>query len=129
MLLQWTTICLSWGSHVCHEVHEIVIDVSFCMLSSEIQHYKNWSTPLKALQQLHVLPWHSLEHVNNEESLLFKQHQYNMVCFGWSHTRVRRDTPLQVLTSPYTYLPSHYITVTQFQYILTISIAWEFATN
>ncbi len=27
------------------------------------------------------------------------------------------------------YLPSHYITVTQFQYILTISIAWEFATN
>ncbi len=29
----------------------------------------------------------------------------------------------------YSYLPSHYITVTQFQYILTISIAWEFATN
>ncbi len=28
-----------------------------------------------------------------------------------------------------TYLPSHYITVTQFQYILTMSIAWEFATN
>ncbi len=27
------------------------------------------------------------------------------------------------------YLPSHYITVTQFQYIWTISIAWEFATN
>ncbi len=27
------------------------------------------------------------------------------------------------------YLPSHYITATQFQYILTISIAWEFATN
>ncbi len=26
-----------------------------------------------------------------------------------------------------TYMPSHYITVTQFQYILTISIAWEFA--
>ncbi len=28
-----------------------------------------------------------------------------------------------------TYLPSHYITVTQFQHILTISIAWEFVTN
>ncbi len=27
------------------------------------------------------------------------------------------------------YLPSHYITVTQIQYILIISIAWEFATN
>ncbi len=27
------------------------------------------------------------------------------------------------------YLPSHYMTVTQFQYILIISIAWEFATN
>ncbi len=26
-------------------------------------------------------------------------------------------------------LANHYITVTQFQYILTISIAWEFATN
>ncbi len=30
---------------------------------------------------------------------------------------------------PHTYLPMHYITVTQFQYILTISIAWKFATN
>ncbi len=30
---------------------------------------------------------------------------------------------------PYSYLPSHYITVTQFQLILTISIAREFATN
>ncbi len=29
----------------------------------------------------------------------------------------------------YAYLPSHYITVTQIQYILIISIAWEFATN
>ncbi len=27
------------------------------------------------------------------------------------------------------YLPSNYITVTQIQYILIISIAWEFATN
>ncbi len=27
------------------------------------------------------------------------------------------------------YLPSHYTTVTQFQYILIIFIAWEFATN
>ncbi len=30
---------------------------------------------------------------------------------------------------PISYLPSHYITVTQFKYILIISIAWEFATN
>ncbi len=27
------------------------------------------------------------------------------------------------------YMPNHYIAVIQFQYILTISIAWEFATN
>ncbi len=29
----------------------------------------------------------------------------------------------------YTSLPSHYIILTQIQYILIISIAWEFATN
>ncbi len=33
------------------------------------------------------------------------------------------------MTLLYTSRPSHYITVTQFQYILTISITWEFAKN
>ncbi len=37
--------------------------------------------------------------------------------------------PYNIIAYLYSYLPSHYITVTQFQYILTISIVWEFATN
>ncbi len=42
-----------------------------------------------------------------------------------SNLKVQSWRPLP----PKTCLQSHYITVTQFQYILTISIAWEFATN
>ncbi len=49
-----------------------------------------------------------------------------LVCPNGGHYR---QVLLQVKAIVYTYLPNHYITVTQFQYILTIYIAWEFATN
>ncbi len=42
---------------------------------------------------------------------------------------VRLKVVIVHVCNTYTYLPSHYITVAQIQYILIISIAWEFATN
>ncbi len=37
--------------------------------------------------------------------------------------------PFYVILLPMSYLPRNYIIVTQFRYILIISIAWEFVTN
>ncbi len=51
--------------------------------------------------------------------------EYEHVCM-LCHTH---DTENEFHFVGLTSLPSHYITVTQIQYILIISIAWEFATN
>ncbi len=42
---------------------------------------------------------------------------------------VPKNTEWQEQINHNTYLPSHYIIMTKFQYILIIFIAWEFATN
>ncbi len=79
---------------------------------------------------------------NSQPRAHFDSHQYNanmeivnensaQVSCGYSTNSQFHfnDNATSLNSIHVAYLLSHYITVTQFQYILTISIAWEFATN